>query len=165
MPKPAPKKPAAKKKSSAAAVGTSANAISYSDDLARGVRSQSSALGKSLQKGSSFAGKHLPSAGSLARNPIVRGLGKYAGPAAFVVEGAGNYLEGDGWRRNGLETVGGAAGGFAGASLGVGICGGLAAITGGADAVTCPGLVVGLGAVGSAAGNKLGGAIANVFGW
>jgi hypothetical protein len=88
-------------------------------------------------------------------------VGKVGGPVAFVAEGVGNYLEGDSWGRNALKTGGGAALGVLGASFGAAACGTTTIFA----PVTCPVFTVGLGAAASWAGNKLGGAIADVFGW
>jgi RHS repeat-associated protein len=140
--------------------GLVAGGISFSDDLAHGIQRQSSVYGTQLQQGSSVAGRNLQAVSQVARNPVIRVVGKVGGPLAIGVEAVGNYYEGDSIGRNALKT------GF-GAGLGAGTAflGGLGcAATTIFAPVTCPVLVVGGGMAGSWVGNKIGEGLADLFG-
>lgn len=139
--------------------------ISASGDSANGIITQSSVFGRQLRLGSSVAGRNLVSVSRLANNSVIRVVDRAAGPLAIGVDFAGNYLAGDGLRRSALEAGGGAAGGAIGAFGGGVACGFVTFGTGGLAAVTCPTLVVGLGAAGSWAGGKIGGLVSDALDW
>ncbi len=92
-------------------------------------------------------------------------MGRYTLPAAGAIEFTSDVLSGDSLARSAAQTAGSVGGGIAGGAVGGFACGTETIATLGVGSFACPVLIGGLGAVDSFVGNKIGGAIANVFGW
>ena len=157
-------------------LGTFAGAVG--DFTKEGLSGTASVLGRILRISPSvfarsYAGSLLRSAGSLAKGPLVKSLGRYLPFVGSGLEFGSDIASGDsGWRaatKTGMSAAGGAAGAAIGATAGGAICGAGTIATLGAFAVACPfvvpALAVGVGYVGSRAGEYAGGIVSDLFGW
>jgi len=107
----------------------------------------------------------LRDAGTLARNPVVRGVAKAAPFIGAGIGIAGDLATGNSVRRTAAHAVGSVAGGTAGTSLGGAVCGFETAATFGFGSLACPFIVGGFGAGGAWVGIKSSDEVASLFGW
>jgi RHS repeat-associated protein len=143
---------------------------SYLGGVTDGLGKRASVLGRLLRTSDSAAvrssaGRLLRGAGQLAKNPVVRSIGRIALVVGPLFTAAESYAEGDSVPRTVSKTAGSFAGGTAGAYAGGLACGAIAGATAGIGAISCPLLVGGGAWAGSVVGEWAGDRIADLFHW